>query len=49
MPENAYFFGINVSDNQTISESFSDELNHKLAEIRNDLLKKIQNDAGGKT
>lgn len=49
MPENAYFFGINVSDNQTISESFSDELNHKLAEIRNYLFKKIQNDAGGKT
>ena len=42
MPENAYFFGINVSDNQTISESFSDELNHKLVEIRNYLLKKIQ-------
>jgi hydrogenase maturation protease len=49
MPENAYFFGINVSDNQTISESFSDELNHKLAEIRNHLFKKIQNDTGGKT
>jgi len=42
MPENAYFFGINVSDNQTISDSFSDELNHRLVEIRNYLLKKIQ-------
>jgi len=42
MPENVYFFGINVSDNQTISESFSDELNHELAGIRNYLFKKIK-------
>ena len=49
MPENAYVFGINVADNQTISESFSNELSHKLAEIRNYLFKKIQKDAGGKT
>ncbi len=49
MPENTYFFGINVADNQTISESFSNELSHKLAEIRNYLFKKIQKDAGGKT
>lgn len=48
MPENVRIFGINVSDNQTISESFSDEINNKLEEIRNHLLKKIQNDAGGK-
>jgi hydrogenase maturation protease len=49
MPENVRVFGINVFDNQTISESFSDELNCKLARISNHLLKKIQNDAGGKT
>jgi hydrogenase maturation protease len=49
MPENTCLFGINVADNETISESFSDDLTHKLAEIRNYLFKKIQNDAGGKT
>jgi len=49
MPENTCFFGINVADNETISESFSDDLTHKLAEIRNYLFKKIQSDAGGKT
>ena len=41
-------FGINVFDNQTISESFSHEINNKLEEISNHLLKKIQYDAGGK-
>jgi hydrogenase maturation protease len=49
MPKDVHVFGINVSDNQTISDSFSNELNHKLSEISNHLLKKIQNDAGGKT
>jgi len=48
MPEKVRVFGINVFDNQTISDSFSDELNIRLAGIRNHLLKKIQNDAGGK-
>jgi hydrogenase maturation protease len=48
-PKNVRIFGINVFDNQTISDSFSDELNFKLARISNHLLKKIQNDAGGKT
>lgn len=48
MPESVRVFGINVSDNQTVSESFSDEINHKIDEIRNHLLKKIQNHAGGK-
>ncbi|MFW6140551.1 MAG: hydrogenase maturation protease [Acidobacteriota bacterium] len=48
IPENVRVFGINVSDNQTISESFSHEINHKLEGIRIHLLKKIQNDAGGK-
>ena len=48
MSKNVRVFGINVSDNQTISESFSDEINHKMDEIRNHLLKKIQNNAGGK-
>lgn len=48
MPENVRIFGINISDNQTVSESFSDEINHKLKRIRTYLLNKIQNDAGGK-
>lgn len=47
--QNIHVFGINVSDNQTISESFSNEINHKMDKISNHLLKKIQNDAGGKT
>jgi len=49
MTQNIHVFGINVSDNQTISESFSDEISHKMDKISNHLLKKIQNDAGGKT
>lgn len=49
MPKNVRVFGINVFDNQTISDSFSEELNFKIAQISNHLLKKIQNDAGGKT
>jgi len=49
MPENVRIFGINISDNQTISESFSDEINYKLDKISNYLFKKIKNDAGGKT
>jgi len=48
MPDRIRIFGINVYDNQTISESFSDEINHKMDKISNHLLKKIQNDAGGK-
>jgi len=48
MPENVRIFGINVSDNQTISDSFSDVLNHKLDEISHHLCKKIKIDAGGK-
>jgi hydrogenase maturation protease len=48
MPKKVRVFGINVFDNQTVSDSFSDELNHKLSGIRNHLFKKIQNDAGGK-
>jgi hydrogenase maturation protease len=48
MPENVHVFRVNVSDNQTISNSFSNEINHKLDRISNHLLKKIQNDAGGK-
>ncbi|MFW6128654.1 MAG: hydrogenase maturation protease [Candidatus Aminicenantaceae bacterium] len=46
--KNVQILGINVSDNQTVSESFSDELNHKLEGISRHLLNKIQNDAGGK-
>jgi hydrogenase maturation protease len=48
MSANVRIFGINVSDNQTVSESFSEEINHKMDKISNYLLKKIQNDAGGK-
>ena len=48
MPGDIRIFGINVSDNQTISESFSHEINNKLEEISNHLLKKIQYNAGGK-
>jgi hydrogenase maturation protease len=48
MPENVRIFGINVSDNQTISDSFSDILNHKLDEISHHLCKRIKIDAGGK-
>jgi hydrogenase maturation protease len=48
MPGDIRIFGINVSDNQTISESFSHELNKRLEEISNHLIKKIQYDAGGK-
>ncbi len=48
MPGDIRIFGINVSDNQTISESFSNEINNKLEEISNHLLIKIQYDAGGK-
>ena len=48
MPKNVCVFGVNVFDNQTVSDSFSDELSLKLAGISHLLLKKIQNDAGGK-
>ncbi|MBN2245380.1 MAG: hydrogenase maturation protease [Candidatus Aminicenantes bacterium] len=48
MPENIRIYGINISDNQTVSESFSDEINYKLEGISTYLLKKIQSDAGGK-
>jgi len=48
MPDKVFVFGINVSDNQTVSESFSDEINHKLEGIRIHLLKKIQNNTGVK-
>lgn len=48
MPENVRIFGINISDNQTVSESFSDEINHKLEKISAYLLSKIKDDAGGK-
>lgn len=47
-PKNVRVFGVNVFDNQTISDSFSDELNHQIAEVSNHLFKNIQNDAGGK-
>jgi hydrogenase maturation protease len=42
MPENVLIFGINISDNQTVSESFSDEISHKLEGISNHLFKKIK-------
>jgi len=48
MPENVRIFGINVYDNETISDSFSDILNHRLDDISHHLCKKIKTDAGGK-
>jgi len=48
MPESVQVFGINVFDNQSISESFSHEISCKLKGISNHLLNKIQNHAGGK-
>ena len=47
-PGNVRIFGVNVYDNQTVSDSFSDELHHQLAEVSSHLFKIIQNDAGGK-
>jgi Ni,Fe-hydrogenase maturation factor len=39
MPEKVHDFGINVYDNQTISESFSEAINYKMDKMRNHLLK----------
>lgn len=49
MPEKVRIFGVNISDNQTVSDSFSDEINHKIEKIRAYLIRKIKDDAGGKT
>lgn len=48
MPKKVRVFGINVCDNQTISESFSEEINYKMDKISKHLLKKIERDTGGK-